>query len=79
MPERYHSSDEREFVEPPSAAEVAPTMYLGLDGTGIPARQEETEGRPGKQPDGSAKTREAKLCVSFSAESIDSPRFLYNS
>ena len=41
----------------------APTVYLGLDGTGVPARKTEVEGREGKQPDGSAKTREAKLAV----------------
>ena len=51
--------------EPPSA----PTMYLGLDGTGLPVRSSETAGRAGKQPDGSAKTREAKLVVVWTAES----------
>jgi hypothetical protein len=39
--------------------EVAPTMYLGMDGTGVPMRPSEVAGRAGKQPDGSAKTREA--------------------
>jgi hypothetical protein len=34
-------------------------------------RKEETEGRKGKQPDGSAKTREVKLAVVFSADSRD--------
>ena len=34
-------------------------------------RKEETEGRQGKQPDGSAKTREVKLAVTFSADSRD--------
>jgi hypothetical protein len=48
------------------------TMYLGIDGTGCPVRKEETEGRKGKQPDGSAKTREVKLAVVFSADSRDS-------
>ncbi|TVQ39621.1 MAG: ISKra4 family transposase [Spirochaetaceae bacterium] len=48
------------------------TMYLGMDGTGCPMRKEETEGRTGKQPDGSAKTREVKLAVVFSADSRDS-------
>ena len=43
--------------EPPSA----PTMVLGMDGTGVPVRPGETEGRRGKQPDGSSKTREVKL------------------
>jgi len=47
------------------------TMYLGIDGTGCPVRKEETEGRKGKQPDGSAKTREVKLAVAFSADSRD--------
>lgn len=47
------------------------TMYLGIDGTGCPVRKEETEGRKGKQPDGSAKTREVKLAVTFSADSRD--------
>ena len=47
------------------------TMYLGVDGTGCPVRKEETEGRKGKQPDGSAKTREVKLAVAFSADSRD--------
>ena len=47
------------------------TMYLGIDGTGCPMRKGEVEGRKGKQPDGSAKTREVKLAVVFSAESRD--------
>ena len=47
------------------------TMYLGIDGTGCPVRKEETEGRKGKQPDGSAKTREVKLAVTFSADRRD--------
>ena len=53
----------------PSESPSAPTMYLGLDGTGLPVRKTETAGRAGKQPDGSAKTREAKLVVVWTAES----------
>ena len=34
-------------------------------------RAAELEGRAGKQPDGSAKTREAKLCAVWSAEARD--------
>ena len=64
--------DERGVVEPPPPDEpVAPTLYLGLDGTGVPMRTAELEGRPGKQPDGSAKTREVKLCTVWSAEGRD--------
>jgi len=41
-----------------------PTLYISYDGTGIPMIEEELKGRQGKQADGSAKTREAKLgCV----------------
>lgn len=62
--------DEREHIEA-LGEPCAPTMYLGVDGTGIPMRAEEVAGRAGKQPDGSAKTREAKLCVVWSAEGRD--------
>ena len=50
---------------------VASTMYLGMDGTGVPMRAAEVAGRTGKQPDGSAKTREAKLVTLWTAESRD--------
>ena len=63
------AQDERQVLEPEPPQ--APTLFLGLDGTGVPMRPSETEGRKGKQPDGSAKTREAKLCVIWSAESRD--------
>jgi len=51
--------------------EVAPTMYLGMDGTGVPMRSSEAANRAGKQADGSAKTREAKLVTLWTAESRD--------
>jgi hypothetical protein len=63
------AADERTGVQP--AGEVAPTMYLGMDGTGVPMRSSEVAGRTGKQPDGSAKTREAKLVTIWTAESRD--------
>jgi hypothetical protein len=48
-------------LSPPPADQV---FYVEGDGTGIPVRPEETEGRPGKQDDQPAKTREVKLgCV----------------
>ena len=55
----------------PATAPPAPTAYLGVDGTGVPMRASETAGRVGKQPDGSARTREAKLVVVWTAESRD--------
>ena len=48
----------------------APTMYLGVDGTGVPVRPSETAGRAGKQPDGSARTREVKLVTVWTAETL---------
>jgi hypothetical protein len=68
---REVAEDERQHVESAAAAEIAPTLYLGLDGTGVPMRKAEVEGRPGKQADGSAKTREVKLCTVWSAEGCD--------
>jgi hypothetical protein len=64
------SNTERSHVVEESACST--TMYLGMDGTGCPMRKEETVGRAGKQADGSAKTREVKLAVVFSADSRDS-------
>lgn len=61
--------DEQRCVEKTGA--VAPTMYLGMDGTGVPMRAAEIAGRSGKQPDGSAKTREAKVITIWTAETRD--------
>jgi hypothetical protein len=65
------AADERQHVVPTPNAEIAPTLYLGLDGTGVPMRQAELTGRVGKQADGTAKTREVKLCTVWSAEGWD--------
>ena len=64
---RAIAADERQAVEP-EAQRARPTVYLGVDGTGIPVRMAETAQRQGKQPDGSAKTREVKLAVAWTAE-----------
>src|SRR5260370_20855712 len=61
--------DEHQPVE--KSGEVAPTMYLGMDGTGVPMRTQEVADRAGKQADGSAKTREANLGPRWTAESRD--------
>ena len=69
---REIAEDEQHVVEPPGAHEsLAPTLYLGMDGTGVPVRKAEVVDRPGKQPDGSAKTREVKLVTVWSAEGRD--------
>jgi hypothetical protein len=46
-------------------------MYVSGDGTGVPMRKEVLVGRKGKQPDGSAKTREAKLGCVFLQTEVD--------
>ncbi len=69
---REIAQDERRVVETTAADEaVAPTLYLGMDGTGVPVRKAELVNRPGKQPDGTAKTREVKLVTVWSAEGRD--------
>ena len=68
---RAIAADDQQHVEPAPAAELAPTLYLGMDGTGVPMRKAELAGRPGKQADGTAKTREVKLCTVWSAEGRD--------
>ena len=65
------AEDERLHSEPLDSLSLPQTLYLGMDGTGIPLRAEELVGRTGKQPDGSAKTGEVKLCTIWSAESRD--------
>jgi hypothetical protein len=57
------------FEEKPNLSD---TMYAGVDGTGIPMRPNQLRDRPGKQPDGTAKTREVKECVVWTADSRDS-------
>jgi hypothetical protein len=63
------AADERVCVD--RMGEMAPTMYLGMDGTGVPMRPAEVADRAGKQPDGSAKTREAKVVTVWTAEARD--------
>ena len=66
---RAIAADELAVVAPEPTD--AHTLHLGLDGTGVPVRKAETAGRKGKQPDGSAKTREAKIVAVWSAETRD--------
>jgi len=54
--------------QPPQAVSV---FYASVDGTGVPMMGEELKGRPGKQEDGSSKTREVKLGCVFTQQSTD--------
>lgn len=50
---------------------LIPILYAAVDGTGVPMVPSELEGRAGKQPDGSAKTREVKLGCIFTQTTTD--------
>ena len=50
---------------------AVPIMYVSADGTGVPMRKEELAGRAGKEPDGSAKTRQAYLGCVFTQHRTD--------
>jgi hypothetical protein len=59
-------------VRTPAPAAASPAkFYISFDGTGVPMRKSELAGRRGKQTDGSARTREAKLGCVFTQVGVD--------
>lgn len=50
---------------------LARVLYIEYDGTGVPVRRNELQGRKGKQKDGTALTREVKLGCVFTQTSLD--------
>lgn len=58
-------------LTPAADTKPIPILYVENDGTGVPFRREELTGRKGKQPDGSARTREAKLGCVFTQTTTD--------
>ncbi len=62
----------QEQLPPPvHASGSIPILYVAVDGTGVPMVAKELVGRSGKQPDGSARTREAKLGCVFTQTTVD--------
>lgn len=61
--------------EPASLSQTIPILYISYDGTGVPMMEKELQGRPGKQADGSSKTREAKLGCVFTQTRTDAKGF----
>lgn len=55
----------------PESDQSVPVLYVSCDGTGTPMRRDQLVGRKGKQPDGSAKTREVKLGAIFTQHRSD--------
>jgi len=74
-PDAHTWQQEREIT--PKADNALPkvepvsTMYISADGTGIPMRKSDLIGRKGKQPDGSAKTRQVYLGCVFTQHGCD--------
>jgi len=73
--EQWQEAERRRvrFTEPPPPEAPRPiqTLYVEFDGTGVPMVKQEVQGRQGKQEDGSAKTREAKLGCVFTQTTLD--------
>src|SRR5260370_41703842 len=65
------AEDGRVHAEPLDSLALPQTLYLGMDGTGIPLRAAELVGRNGKQPDGSAKTGGGQMRTTRRAEDTD--------
>ncbi len=60
---------------PALRANTIPVLYISYDGTGVPMTRAELAGRAGKQADGSALTREAKLGCVFTQTTVDEKGF----
>lgn len=58
-------------VNDPPKLDPGTKFYISFDGTGVPVRKNELVGRLGKQADGSARTREAKLGCVFTQIGLD--------
>ncbi|MGM0386122.1 MAG: ISKra4 family transposase [Actinomycetota bacterium] len=56
---------------PPAGTDLPDLCYLVLDGTGAPMLPRECQDRPGKHPDGRARTREVKIGCFFTQTHTD--------
>jgi hypothetical protein len=61
----------RQSQPEPASPKAIPIMYVSADGTGVPMMRGELENRKGRQPDGSARTREVKLGCVFTQQGAD--------
>ena len=76
--ERWSVLEREHVISQPirtGADKTIPVLYISYDGTGVPMVSSELKGRKGKQPDGSAKTREVKLGCVFTQTTTDSKGF----
>ena len=79
--EHWSQKQREALIEPDipvQAQKTIPIMYISYDDTGVPMIASELEGRKGKQPDGSSKTREMKLGCVFTQTTTDPEGFPYS-
>ena len=73
--ERWLAAEQQQLLrstEDPACTATSPAkFYISFDGTGVPVRPSELVGRRGKQAEGSARTREAKLGCVFTQVGLD--------
>ena len=73
--ERWRAAEQEGILQALGAPAPAPAgeakFYISFDGTGVPVRKSELIGRRGKQADGPARTREAKLGCVFTQVGLD--------
>lgn len=62
---------QREYKPGQEDKTAVPILYVSADGSGVPMRKEELEGRAGKQADGTSKTRQAYLGCVFTQHRVD--------
>jgi hypothetical protein len=62
---------QRRIAPLPPPGPLPDMLYVEVDGTGVPVRPGETEGRQGKSEDGTAGTREVKLARLFTVSTLD--------
>ncbi len=62
---------ERRITVLPPRGPLPDMLYVETDGTGVPVRASETEGRAGKGEDGKAGTREVKLARLFTVSGLN--------
>lgn len=76
--DRWGATEREELIGrevPVKVEQTIPIIYVSYDGTGIPMTKAEVRGRKGKQTDGSALTREAKLGCVFTQTGVDEKGF----
>jgi hypothetical protein len=61
----------RRVLAMPPPGPLPDILYICADGTGVPMTPAETAGRDGKREDGTASTREVKLCCVFTQAATD--------